>query len=103
MQETEIIERLAHLEEREKSNAKRLNEHDTRLDNLEKTYSIMEKMDYRIGKMESAVDKIDSKLDSKINEDSKSKGKKWDKLVDYIFYTILGAIMLMVLAKVGLN
>lgn len=103
MQETDIVEKIAHIDERTKSNTKRLDEHDSRLDNLERTYSIMEKMDYRIGKMESAVDKIDSKLDSKINEDSNSKGKKWDKLIDYIFYTILGAIMLMVLAKVGLN
>jgi tetrahydromethanopterin S-methyltransferase subunit G len=102
MQDTELIEKLAHLEEREKSNTKRLDDHDNRLDNLEKTYSIMEKMDYRMGQVETAVDKIDKKLDSKVHESDKEKGKKWDKLVDYIFYTILGAIMLLVLSKVGL-
>ena len=102
MQDTELIEKVAHLEEREKSNTKRLDDHDTRLDNLEKTYSIMEKMDYRMGQVETAVDKIDKKLDAKVNENDKEKGKKWDKLVDYIFYTILGAIMLLVLSKVGL-
>lgn len=102
MQDTEIIEKVAHLDERAKSNTKRLDEHDTRIDNLEKTYSIMEKMDYRMGQVETAVDKIDKKLDAKVNENDKEKGKKWDKLVDYIFYTILGAIMLLVLSKVGL-
>lgn len=102
MQDTELIEKMAHLEEREKSNTKRLDDHDIRLDNLEKTYSIMEKMDYRMGQVETAVDKIDKKLDAKVNENDKEKGKKWDKLVDYIFYTILGAIMLLVLSKVGL-
>ena len=102
MQDTELIEKVAHLEEREKSNTKRLDDHDIRLDNLEKTYSIMEKMDYRMGQVETAVDKIDKKLDAKVNENDKEKGKKWDKLVDYIFYTILGAIMLLVLSKVGL-
>lgn len=102
MQDTELIEKMAHLEEREKSNTKRLDDHDSRLDNLEKTYSIMEKMDYRMGQVETAVDKIDKKLDAKVNENDKEKGKKWDKLVDYIFYTILGAIMLLVLSKVGL-
>lgn len=102
MQDTELIEKVAHLEEREKSNTKRLDDHDSRLDNLEKTYSIMEKMDYRMGQVETAVDKIDKKLDAKVNENDKEKGKKWDKLVDYIFYTILGAIMLLVLSKVGL-
>ena len=102
MQDTELIEKMAHLEEREKSNTKRLDDHDSRLDNLEKTYSIMEKMDYRMGQVETAVDKIDKKLDAKVNENDKEKGKKWDKLVEYIFYTILGAIMLLVLSKVGL-
>lgn len=102
MQDTELIEKMAHLEEREKSNTKKLDDHDIRLDNLEKTYSIMEKMDYRMGQVETAVDKIDKKLDAKVNENDKEKGKKWDKLVDYIFYTILGAIMLLVLSKVGL-
>lgn len=102
MQDTELIEKVAHLEEREKSNTKRLDDHDNRLDNLEKTYSIMEKMDYRMGQVESAVDKIDKKLDSRVHENDKEKGRKWDKLVDYIFYTILGAIMLLVLSKVGL-
>lgn len=102
MQDMDLIEKVAHLEEREKTNTKRLDDHDIRLDNLEKTYSIMEKMDYRMGQVETAVDKIDKKLDAKVNENDKEKGKKWDKLVDYIFYTILGAIMLLVLAKVGL-
>jgi tetrahydromethanopterin S-methyltransferase subunit G len=102
MQDTELIEKMAHLEEREKSNTKRLDDHDNRLDNLERTYSIMEKMDYRMGQVETAVEKIDKKLDAKVSESDKEKGKKWDKLVDYIFYTILGAIMLLVLSKVGL-
>ena len=66
MQDTELIEKVAHLEERERSNTKRLNEHDDRIDKLEKTYSIMEKMDYRMGKVESAVEKIDQKLEGKV-------------------------------------
>ncbi len=102
MQDTELIEKVAHLEERAKSNTKRLDEHDDRIDKLEKNTAILEKMDYRMGKVETAVEKIDLKLDNKVNEDKDSKGKKWDKLIDYIFYTVLGAIMLLVLAKVGL-
>ena len=100
MQETEMIEKVAHLEEREKSNTKRLNEHDDRLDKLEKTYSIMEKMDYRMGKVESAVEKIDQKLEGKVSEDDKEKGKKWDKLIDYIFYSILAVILGLIYVKI---
>lgn len=103
MQDTELIEKVAHLEEREKSNTKRINEHDERLDKLEKTYSIMEKMDYRMGKVESAVEKIDQKIDSKVSEDDKAKGKKWDKLIDYIFYSILAVILGLIYIKLGLK
>ncbi len=62
MDSTEIIEKVAHLEERNKSNTKRLNEHDSRIDSLEKTYSVMEKMDCRIGNMESSVDEIKTEI-----------------------------------------
>lgn len=103
MENTEIIEKVAHLEEREKSNTKRIGEHDARLDNLEKTYSIMEKMDYRMGKVESAIEKIDLKLDNKVTEDSKEKGKKWDKLIDYLFYAVLGILLSYIAVKIGLK
>lgn len=103
MENTELIEKVAHLEEREKSNTKRIGEHDTRLDNLEKTYSIMEKMDYRMGKVESAIEKIDQKLDTKVEEDSKEKGKKWDKVVDYLFYAVLGILIGYIAIKMGLK
>lgn len=103
MENTELIEKIAHLEEREKSNTKRIDEHDTRLDKLEKTYSIMEKMDYRMEKVESAVEKIDQKLDTKVSEDDKEKGKKWDKLVDYIFYAILGVLLGYIAVQLGLK
>lgn len=103
MQDTELIEKVAHLEEREKSNTKRIGDHDERIDKLEKTYSIMEKMDYRMGKVESAVEKIDLKLDSKVSEDDKAKGKKWDKLVDYIFYSVLAVILGLIYMKLGLK
>ena len=49
---------IAHLEERAKSNTKRVDEHDTWLDSLEKTYSIMEKMDYRMSNVENNVTAI---------------------------------------------
>lgn len=60
--------------------------------------------------MEDSVDKINQKLDNNFQEilNAKAqpvteKSKKWDKLIDYLFYTVIGAIMLLVLAKLGLN
>lgn len=69
MERTELIEKVAHLEERAKSNTKRLGEHEERIDDLEKTYSIMEKMDYRIGNMENSVDEI--KIEIKNSKEQK--------------------------------
>ncbi len=103
MENTEIIEKVAHLEEREKSNTKRIDEHDSRLDKLEKNTAILEKMDYRMSKVESAVEKIDIKLDTKVSEDEKSKGKKLDKLVDYIFYAVLGCLLSYIAVQLGLK
>lgn len=83
--ERQDIERLTEVEQRSKSNTKRLDEHDERIEKLEKNTAILEKMDYRMGNVEKTVDKINSKIDSKTEE----KGLKWDKLIDYLFYAIL--------------
>lgn len=92
MQETEIVQRLAIVEEGRKSNTKRIDEHDekfkeqdAKIDNLEKTYSIMEKMDYRMSNVENNV----SEIKTEIQKGKEQKGMKWDKLIDYLFYAIL--------------
>ena len=110
MEDKEMIERMVQVEQGRKSNTIRLDEHDkkfkeqdNKIDNLEKTYAIMEKMDYRMGKVETSVETINSKLDTKINEQVKEKGKKWDKLVDYIFYAILGILIAYIAYQLGLK
>lgn len=50
--------KVAHLEEREKSNTIRLNEHDKEIEELKNTYAIMEKMDYRMSNVENNVTEI---------------------------------------------
>lgn len=103
MENTDIIEKIAHLEERDKSNTKRIDEHDEKIEKLENTYSMLEKMDYRMGKVETSVENINNKLDTKINEDSKSKGQKWDKLIEYIFYAVLGTLLSYIAVKIGIK
>lgn len=100
---TELREKVAHLEEREKSNTKRLDEHEREISELKETNAILKNMDYRMGKVESSIDKIDKKLNDKISGDDVSKGKKWDKLVDYLFYTILGVLLSYIAYKLGLK
>lgn len=85
--------------ERYKHHQEKLEDHERRIDSLEKTYSIMEKMDYRIGSMESSVKEINKKLDNNISE----KGKKWDKLIDYLFYFILALLLGYIAMNLGLK
>lgn len=80
-----------------------MDDHEKRIDSLEKTYSIMEKMNYRMEKMETAVEKIDKKLDAKVQEDNQVKGKKWDKLIDYLFYAILALLLGYIAMNLGLK
>lgn len=93
--EDKYIEKIADIESRSKSNTHRLDEQEVKITNLERTYSIMEKMDYRMGKVENAVERIDTKLQS----NDKNKGMKWDKLIDYLFYAILAYALI----KLGLK
>lgn len=115
------IERLVTTEQSTKSAHKRIDETETRIDELEKTYAIMQKMDYRIGRVENTVDKMSQKFDETVDNISQKldsnykelitaktqpnveKSKKWDKFIDYIFYAILAAILALVFTKIGLN
>lgn len=97
MNDTEV--KIAHLEEREKSNTKRLDEHDKKIQKLEDTYSLMQNVNYRIENVESNIEKINDKLDEKNNE----KGKKWDKFIDYVFYFVLCALLTYISTNLGLK
>lgn len=78
---------------------KELEVHDKRIMALEKTYSIMEKMDYRVGNIEDAIKKIDNKLE----EATDSKVNKWNKLLDYLFYFLIALVLSYAVSKLGLK
>ena len=85
MLDEKYIEKIAEIEQRSKSNTKRIDEHDEQIKELQNTYSIMEKMDYRMGNVENNV----SEIKEDIQKSKEQKGMKWDKLIDYLFYAIL--------------
>lgn len=58
MLDEKYIEKIAEIEQRSKSNTKRLDEYDGQIKELQNTYSIMEKMDYRMGNVENNVSEI---------------------------------------------
>ena len=87
------------INEKFKNQQKELDEHDKRISELEKTYVIMQKMDLRVGNIESSIKNINEKLDNQ----TENKGKKWDKLVDYLFYFLIATLLGLLVAKLGLK
>lgn len=73
-----------------------LKKHEKRIGDLEKTYSIMEKMDLRMENVEGSVEKVEKavdRIDKRMHEGIEEKGKKWDKLIDYLFYAIIAFLL----------
>lgn len=99
MEDTNLVERLVKVEQSDKSAHHRLDEQEKNIDELKKTYVIMEKMDFRMENVEKNVARINIKLE----EVDKNKGRKWDKLIDYIFYFILSTILGYIAIKLGLK
>lgn len=86
--------------------ADQLKNHEERIEKLEDTYSLMQKMDCRIDNVESAVGKVEKtveKIDNKISAKVEEKGKKWDKLVDYLFYAVLASLLGYIAYQLGLK
>lgn len=93
--------KLEEINQRSKSNTKRLDEHDKKIDKLENVYIALTKMDGRVEKVECDVSEIKTVV-KEINP-NKSKALKWDKLIDYIFYFILAIILGFIAIKLGLK
>lgn len=110
MENTEVLERVIKVEQSDKAAHHRLDEHEQQINELKKTYSIMEKMAYRMENVEKNVEGIKEKLDKhdkaiseEANKDDKEKSKKWDKVIDYLFYFILAALLAYIANKIGIN
>jgi len=73
--------------------------HEERITSLEHSTKVLETMNYRLGKMEETIKSINGKLDNKESE----KGKKWDKLIDYLFYFVIATILGYVAYKLGIK
>lgn len=87
------------IEERFKGLDKEIEKHEKRITNLEKTYSIMERMEFQIKEMDESITKLSEKIDTQSNE----KGRKWDKLIDYLFYFVIAALLGYVIHQMGLK
>ena len=89
--------RLTEVEDRSKANAHRLDNVEERQDNLEELVGSVKVLASRQETVESDVKEI--KCD--VKELNGKPGKRWDVIIDKAILTVIGAILLYILARLG--
>lgn len=79
----------------------KLENHEKRIENLENNTSDLKTLIYRIEVLEKKIVTMNNNLDLALKKDDEYKSKKWDKLVEYIFYGILGILLSYIAFKIG--
>lgn len=93
------IELIKEIEQRSKSNTKRLDEHDKRLDELSDVYVALTKVNDKVDAIDGDVKDIKSDMKEMKNRPS----KRLDSVVDYILSALIGGIIGYILIKLGMK
>lgn len=96
--EIKIEHRLTEVEERAKSNTKRLDEIEKRQDNLDELVGTVKVLAVREENVENDVKEIKNDVKSLTNKPA----KRWESLVNQLITIIVAAIAGFILAKIGL-
>ena len=96
--EINIEHRLTEVEERSKSNTKRLDDMEKRQDDLDELVGVVKVLAVREENVENDVKEIKSDVKSLTNKPA----KRWDSLVNQLITIIVAAIAGFILAKFGL-
>lgn len=95
----EDIELIKEIEQRGKSNTKRLDEHDKKLEELSDVYIALTKVNDKVDNIDNDVKEI--KNDMKEIKDKPSK--RMDQIIGYILSAVIGGIIVYVLKNIGLK
>lgn len=91
--------RLTAVEDRAKSNSRRLDDMEKRQDNLDELVGTVKVLAVREENVENDVKEIKNDVKSLTNKPA----QKWDAFVDKIFFTVVGAIVGFILFKLGIG
>lgn len=94
----EIEHRLTVVEDRSQSNSKRLDDLQKRQDDLDDLVSTVKVLAVR----EEAVETDVKEIKKDVKTLTEKPGKKWDKLIEIILVTLVGAVIGFILARIGL-
>ena len=98
MTNDEMTERLVEVEQRSKSNTKRLDEVEARQNDLDKLTTSVAKLATKQEDMDGDVKEI--KADVKAL--NAKPGKRWESIVDKAVWAVLAAVIAFLLGRVGL-
>ena len=97
--EKDYIEKIVETEQRSKSNTKRLDEHDRKLEELSDVYVALTKVNDKVDNIDNDV----SEIKSDIKEIKDKPNKRMDQMWGYIVSTLLGGIIGFILIKLGMK
>lgn len=89
--------RLTEVEERSKSNTKRLDEVEKRQDNLDKLVATVEVLAVKESNVENDVKEIKSDVKMLTGK----SGKMWDSMIEKIMLALVGGVVGFILSQVG--
>lgn len=95
----EDIELLKEIEQRSKSNTKRLDDHDKKIEDLSNVYIALTKTNDKVENIETDVKGIKSD----IKEIKDKPGKRLEQIIGYILSALFCGLVGYVLAKIGLK
>lgn len=96
--EVKLEHRLTEIEERSKSNTKRLNDLEKRQDNFDELVGTVKTLVVREERVETDVKEIKSDVKSL----TEKPAERWDSLVEKIMTVVVGAVLGFILAQIGL-
>ena len=96
--ETEYEHRLTEVEERAKSNSHRLDDVEKRQDNRDDLVSTVKGLAVREENVENDVKEIKSDVKSLTNK----RAQRWDRMVEYVIWAVVAAMVGFMLAQIGL-
>jgi hypothetical protein len=97
--EISIEHRLTEVEERSKSNTKRLNDMEKRQDDLDELVSTVKVLAVREENVENDVKEIKNDVKTLTSKPA----KKWEGLIDKITVALIGAVIGLLLSQIGLQ
>lgn len=97
--ERKDIELIKEIEQRSKSNTKRLDEHDKRLEELSDVYISLTRLNDKVDTVDRDVKEIKSDMKA-INE---KPAKRMDSIINYILSALIGGIIGYILIKLGMK